>query len=88
VILAESLQLYVVIFTGTSNWSGSYFTSTGGVSIVVHNPNDTTSAYLTPTLQQQLAAVFERDWNSSYALPVKEALDKCKMTAIESSLVQ
>ncbi|KAK2164997.1 hypothetical protein LSH36_56g01004 [Paralvinella palmiformis] len=75
-------------FIGTSNWSGSYFTSTGGVSIVVHNPNDTTSAYLTPTLQQQLAAVFERDWNSSYALPVKEALDKCKMTAIESSLVQ
>ena len=68
---------------GTSNWSGDYFVTTAGVGLVV---NETGSAVPpTPprgddadpptsggaTVQQQLTAIFLRDWNSTYAKPVK-----------------
>lgn len=49
-----------VAYVGTSNWSEDYFVSTGGVS---HTINDT-------DVQAQLQAVFERNWNSSYTIPV------------------
>ncbi|XP_057298652.1 5'-3' exonuclease PLD3-like isoform X1 [Hydractinia symbiolongicarpus] len=53
-------------FISTSNWSGDYFISTGGVSIVV-NQTASTNAGVTATVQEQLEAVFERDWSSQYA---------------------
>ena len=43
-------------FIGTSNWSGDYFISTGGIGFVY-----------TGHLRQQLENIFHRDWNSSYA---------------------
>jgi len=49
---------------GTSNWSGDYFVSTGGVSCIV---NQTGTASNVSTIQQQLMEVFDRDWNSQYA---------------------
>jgi len=46
-------------YIGTSNWSGDYFISTGGVGFV-----------FTGDLRKQLASIFERDWTSSYAAPL------------------
>ncbi|CAI9730716.1 5' [Octopus vulgaris] len=53
-------------YIGTSNWSGDYFTSTGGLGIIVR-PTNTKK----PNLRQQLEDVFQRDWNSKYSHPVK-----------------
>lgn len=54
-------------YIGTSNWSGDYFTNTAGIGLVmedsVHERNTTQS-----TIRSDLAAVFERDWNSLYAV--------------------
>jgi len=43
-------------FIGTSNWSGDYFISTGGIGFVFEGP-----------LREQLNSIFERDWSSHYA---------------------
>lgn len=53
--------------SGTSNWSGDYFVSTAGSALVV---NQTASQSPEPTVQSQLKAVFERDWNSAYSTPL------------------
>ena len=47
-------------FIGTSNWSGDYFISTGGVGFV-----------FTGALRSQLVDIFHRDWTSDYAQPVQ-----------------
>ncbi|KAK6633606.1 hypothetical protein RUM44_004213 [Polyplax serrata] len=52
-------------FIGTSNWSGDYFMTTAGVSVVSHNVNGSANA-----IQKELNAVFERDWNSTFAYPL------------------
>ncbi|XP_018088791.1 5'-3' exonuclease PLD3 isoform X2 [Xenopus laevis] len=54
-----------VAYIGTSNWSGNYFIHTAGSALVV---NQTQSAGTSDTIQMQLQAVFERDWNSNYSL--------------------
>lgn len=54
---------------GTSNWSGDYFVSTAGSALVV---NQTASQSVEPTVQSQLQAVFERDWNSDYSTPLTQ----------------
>ncbi|XP_068173343.1 5'-3' exonuclease PLD3 isoform X1 [Antennarius striatus] len=61
-----------VAYIGTSNWSGEYFTNTAGSALVV---NQTASQSLEPTVQSQLKAVFERDWNSNYSTPVTQQSD-------------
>jgi len=43
-------------YIGTSNWSGDYFISTGGVGFVFSGD-----------LRKQLEDIFRRDWNSDYA---------------------
>uniref|UniRef100_A0AAV2JI85 Uncharacterized protein n=1 Tax=Knipowitschia caucasica TaxID=637954 RepID=A0AAV2JI85_KNICA len=55
-----------VAYISTSNWSGDYFTSTGGVSLVIsqHAPHPIWNR----TLQSQLKAVFDRDWTSQFAV--------------------
>lgn len=58
-----------MLFTATSNWSADYWENTGGVSITV---NQTSSMPPSATLQYQLAQVFERDWNSVYAMDVSD----------------
>lgn len=52
------------VFSGTSNWSGDYFVNTAGSALVV---NQTSAQTISPTVQEQLQAVFERDWDSSYS---------------------
>lgn len=56
-----------VAYIGTSNWSGDYFINTAGIGFVsqdtVHDRNDNVT-----TLRSQLESVFERDWNSKYAV--------------------
>lgn len=52
-------------YIGTSNWSGDYFTVTGGVGFVLIGDSQ---------LRDQLEEVFLRDWNSefAYSLPRQE----------------
>lgn len=61
-----------VAYIGTSNWSGDYFVSTAGSALVV---NQTASKSLEPTVQSQLKAVFERDWDSEYSAPLTQHSD-------------
>lgn len=58
-----------VAYVGTSNWSGDYFVSTAGSALVV---NQTASQSQGATVQSQLKAVFERDWNSDYSTPLNQ----------------
>lgn len=58
-----------IAYIGTSNWSGDYFVSTAGSALVV---NQTASQSSEPTVQSQLKAVFERDWNSDYSTPLTQ----------------
>lgn len=54
-------------FSGTSNWSGDYFLTTAGVGLVIsqHAPQPVWKA---EALQSQLKGVFDRDWNSEFAV--------------------
>ncbi|XP_078133289.1 5'-3' exonuclease PLD4 isoform X1 [Sander vitreus] len=56
-----------VAYIGTSNWSGDYFVTTAGVGLVIsqHAPHP---VWKTKALHGQLRAVFERDWNSEFAV--------------------
>ncbi|XP_029981787.1 phospholipase D4 [Sphaeramia orbicularis] len=56
-----------VAYIGNSNWSGDYFVNTAGVSVVIsqHAPHPIWKA---EALQAQLHAIFERDWNSKFAV--------------------
>ena len=60
------LQVLLLLLLGTSNWSGDYFESTGGVSIVVNQ----TASQGKSSLQLELRDVFLRDWNSSYTTDI------------------
>ncbi|KAK2176723.1 hypothetical protein NP493_644g05000 [Ridgeia piscesae] len=59
-------------YIGTSNWSGDYFISTGGIGLII---NQTASKNIDRTVQQQLADIFARDWNSSFAHPISTFLN-------------
>jgi len=48
----------------TSNWSGDYFTSTGGISLVLNNVQSNSTDQT--MLHEQVKDVFLRDWNSAY----------------------
>lgn len=56
-----------IAYIGTSNWSGDYFINTAGIGFVsqdsVHDRTDNVT-----TLRSQLASIFDRDWNSKYAV--------------------
>ncbi|XP_075968103.1 5'-3' exonuclease PLD3 isoform X2 [Anarhichas minor] len=58
-----------IAYIGTSNWSGDYFVNTAGSALVV---NQTASQSSEPTVQSQLKAVFERDWDSAYSTPLTQ----------------
>ncbi|XP_041979993.1 5'-3' exonuclease PLD3-like isoform X2 [Aricia agestis] len=57
-------------YIGTSNWYGDYFTDTAGVAIV-YSPQEHTSYNTSVDIRRQLQEVFERDWNSPYAVPLR-----------------
>jgi len=52
-------------YIGTSNWSADYFVNTGGIGFVFENTQLEESR-----IHAQLLHVFQRDWNSSYSLPL------------------
>ncbi|OQV15594.1 Phospholipase D3 [Hypsibius exemplaris] len=64
-------------YIGTSNWEGSYFTTTAGVSVIVNDtlsdsasanhPASSDNASSFTTVRDQLESIFLRDWNSQYA---------------------
>lgn len=53
-------------FSGTSNWSESYFTQTAGVGLVVNQTGSEVKEGQ-ETLQSQTEELFLRDWTSQYA---------------------
>lgn len=59
------------MLSGTSNWSGEYFKNTAGVGLVIsqHSPPNVLK---TEELQSQLGSVFDRDWNSEFAVPLAD----------------
>lgn len=57
----------LVAYIGTSNWSGDYFIDTAGIGFVSQDTVHDRSENVT-TLRSQLESVFERDWNSKYAV--------------------
>ncbi|XP_053701278.1 5'-3' exonuclease PLD4 [Synchiropus splendidus] len=67
-------------YVGTSNWSGDYFMVTAGVGLVVsqHAPHQ---IWKTKAIQQQLAAVFQRDWSSEFAVDLGD-LGSCRDCAL------
>ncbi|KPP77689.1 hypothetical protein Z043_102865 [Scleropages formosus] len=52
---------------GTSNWSADYFNTTAGIGLVV-SQDSTSPASMSRTLREQMRVVFERDWNSQFAV--------------------
>lgn len=58
------------VSVGTSNWSGDYFQTTAGVGLVIsqHAP----PPILKSALQNQLREVFNRDWNSEFAVKLAD----------------
>ncbi|XP_045677980.1 5'-3' exonuclease PLD4 isoform X2 [Phyllostomus hastatus] len=54
-------------YIGTSNWSEDYFSSTSGVGLVV-SQRAPAGEPGRGTVQEQLRQLFERDWNSPYAV--------------------
>ncbi|XP_060610712.2 5'-3' exonuclease PLD4 isoform X1 [Anolis sagrei] len=58
-------------YVGTSNWAEEYFTNTAGVGLIV-SQSSIDPAKKTPTIQEQLKILFERDWNSRYSINMED----------------
>ncbi|XP_037920584.1 5'-3' exonuclease PLD3-like isoform X2 [Hermetia illucens] len=58
-------------YIGTSNWSGDYFVNTAGIGFVLEDPEYERNG-TEETIRTQLASIFERDWNSRYAVDLKD----------------
>lgn len=54
-------------YIGTSNWSGDYFINTAGIGLIMEDSEHDRDSNST-TIRSDLAAVFDRDWNSMYAV--------------------
>lgn len=66
--------------SGTSNWSGDYFTGTSGVAIVLNQTTSTQSAeqqMKQRSFLDDMSRIFERDWFSDYAHPLHVYVKKC-----------
>ncbi|KAK6479174.1 5'-3' exonuclease PLD4-like, partial [Huso huso] len=58
-------------YIGTSNWSEDYFNTTAGVGLVISQTQQSLNS-TRQTVQEQLKGVFDRDWNSKYAINLDE----------------
>ncbi|KAK6181572.1 hypothetical protein SNE40_009399 [Patella caerulea] len=56
-------------YIGTSNWSGDYFISTGGIGFILNQTNVNKTS---DNLRLQLHNLFERDWYSNYSQPINK----------------
>lgn len=61
-------------YIGTSNWSADYFTNTAGIGLVLEESTQADQNDTTITIRKDLASIFERDWNSPYAVELKTPL--------------
>lgn len=57
-----------VAYIGTSNWSGDYFINTAGIGFILEEASKLGGNETAQTIRKDLASVFERDWNSAYAV--------------------
>lgn len=57
-------------YIGTSNWSADYFINTAGIGLILEE-NSRFDLNETSSIRKDLASVFERDWNSPYAVDLK-----------------
>ena len=53
-------------YVSTSNWSGDYFTSTGGISLIMENGGEG-GCNVCGVVHQ----VFDRDWSSDHTQPLR-----------------
>ncbi|XP_043266213.1 5'-3' exonuclease PLD3-like [Colletes gigas] len=60
----------VAAYIGTSNWSGDYFTNTGGIGTIFETVGEQTP----DNLRQQLENIFHRDWYSEYSYALNGSL--------------
>lgn len=60
-----------VAYIGTSNWSADYFNTTAGVGLTI-SQDALHSELPGNTFHRQMSLVFDRDWNSQYAVPLSE----------------
>ncbi|XP_009986687.1 PREDICTED: phospholipase D4 [Tauraco erythrolophus] len=60
-----------VAYIGTSNWSEDYFINTAGVGLIIKQ-NSTNPQRTQLPIQEQLKNLFERDWNSKYAVNLED----------------
>ncbi|XP_027494143.1 phospholipase D4 [Corapipo altera] len=60
-----------VAYIGTSNWSEDYFTNTAGVGLIIKQ-NWTNLQRRQLPVQEQVKNLFERDWNSKYAVNLED----------------
>ncbi|CAG9787668.1 unnamed protein product [Diatraea saccharalis] len=58
-------------YIGTSNWSGDYFVDTAGVAFVFQDESHGIIQNVTQDIRRELQDVFERDWTSPYAVPLR-----------------
>ncbi|XP_064599965.1 5'-3' exonuclease PLD3-like [Liolophura sinensis] len=59
-------------YIGTSNWSGDYFVSTGGIGLIVTQPKPEEEGVTNLPVRQQVEDIFRRDWDSRYSQPVED----------------
>lgn len=57
---------WMIVFTGTSNWSENYFTQTAGAGVVVNQTGSVVKGDQR-TLQSEAQEIFLKDWSSEYA---------------------
>lgn len=56
-----------VAYIGTSNWSADYFVDTAGIGLVLEETSNVERNGTKQSVREDLASIFERDWNSPYA---------------------
>lgn len=54
-------------YIGTSNWSADYFINTAGIGLILEETQSDRNE-TTPSIRKDLENVFDRDWNSAYAV--------------------
>lgn len=60
-----------VAYIGTSNWSADYFTDTAGIGFVLQEASTSDRNETVNSIRSDLASIFDRDWNSPYAVDLK-----------------
>lgn len=58
-------------YIGTSNWSADYFINTAGIGLILEENEHFELNETTSSLRKDLNDVFDRDWNSQYAVDLK-----------------